>query len=149
MSTNFGNYYNPEDVEASTGFEKIPLGDYPAIATECEVVDTKDGTGKIVKFKFQIIEGDQKDRVMFKNFNIINKSEKAQAIGRSELKAFAVTVGKPHATDGAELLNIPVIIAIRDQKNNPDYQEIKEINPYGVSAPSKASPSEKPGWMKK
>jgi hypothetical protein len=71
MSGDFGNYYDTSTVEANSGFEDLPAGEYAAIATEGEIVKTKDGSGTMVKFKFQIIEGEHKDRVVFNNYNII------------------------------------------------------------------------------
>lgn len=147
MSTNFGNYYNTAEVKANAGFEDLPPGEYAAIATEGEIVDTKDGTGKLVKFKFQIIEGDKKDCVVFNNYNIINKKEEVAAIGRGQLKDFATKLGKPNATDAAELLNIPFRFTYGKQKKNPEYSEVKSIMPYGSATVSSAN-TEKPAWMK-
>lgn len=149
MSGGFGDYYNVHDVEADAGFEKLPPGGYPAIATEGAVVDTKDLTGKMVKFKFQIIEGPMKDRTLFNNYNIKNKNPQAEQIGRGQLKHFATVCNKPNATHPDELLNIPVVLVIGFQKNNPEYNEIKNIRPYGSqTAPAQTSGAEKPSWMK-
>lgn len=151
MSTDFGNYYNVNEVEANAGYESLPAGEYAAIATEGAVIDTKDGLGKMVKFQFQVIEGQRAGAVVFTNYNIINKNEQAAAIGRGQLKHFATVLGKPHATDAAELLNIPFKFTYGKQKNS-DYMEVKKIEPY-VGAVSSgqttvAQQQTKPSWMK-
>lgn len=151
MPTSFGNYYNPNDVQANEGFDKLPPGEYPAIATEGAVIDTKDRTGLMVKFKFQIIEGPMKDRTLFNNYNIKNKNPTAEQIGRGQLKHFATVCGKPNATDAAELLNIPVVLVVGVQKNNPDYNEVKNVKPYGVASgavKTAQAGTAKPSWMK-
>lgn len=145
--SNFGNYYDVNTVEAQTGFEPLPPDEYPAIAIEGDIVETKDKTGKMAKFQFQVIEGPLKDRQLFTNFNIINKNEQASAIGRAQLKNFATVCGKPHATDCKELLNIPVVLVVGVQKNNPEYNEVKNIKPHGAKASAPAA-SGKPSWVK-
>ena len=145
--SNFGNYYDVNSVEAQKGFEALPPGEYSAIAIEGDIVETKDKTGKMAKFQFQIIEGELKDRQLFTNFNIINKNEQASAIGRAQLKNFATVCGKPHATDCKELLNIPVVLVVGVQKNNPEYNEVKNIKPHGAKASTPAT-SGKPSWVK-
>jgi len=152
MSGGFGDYYNVQEVEADAGFDKLPPGEYAAIATEGAIVDTKDTTGKMVKFKFQIFEGPMKDRTLFNNYNIKNKSQQAEQIGRGQLKHFASVCGKPNATHPDELLNIPVILVVGVQKNNPEYNEVKNIKPYGTQTSftqqSATGGTAKPSWMK-
>ena len=144
--SNFGNYYDVNAVETNT----LPPGEYAAIAIEGDVVETKDKTGKMAKFQFQIIEGPLKDRQLFNNFNIVNKNEQASTIGRAQLKNFATVCGKPHATDCKELLNIPVVLVVGIQKNNPEYNEVKNIKPYGAAASTApvAASGNKPSWVK-
>jgi hypothetical protein len=137
MSANFGNYYNPNEVEANAGFEKLPDGEYSAIVKESEVVPTKDGSGQIFKATFEIIEGPCQGRTLINNYNIMNKNEQAAAIGRGQLKHLCEMCGKPHATDGAEIQNIPVVIVVGAQKNNPEYNDLKNVKKYmGVGASS-------------
>jgi hypothetical protein len=79
----------------STGnFEPVPEGVYVVRCDSAEMRDTKDGTGKFIKAKFKITGGQHANRVVFKNFNVVNKSPKAQEIGRGEVKALLLAAGK-------------------------------------------------------
>lgn len=60
-----------------------PEGEYTVTCTEAELKSTKAGTGKYIECKFI-----SEDGTVWDMFNIINNSEKAQEIGRGQLKTF-------------------------------------------------------------
>ena len=83
------------DKEQTTGeFQPIPSGTYIVRCESAEMKETKDGTGKYIKTRFKVTGGEYANRVMFKNFNVVNKSEKAQEIGRSEVKTLLKAAGR-------------------------------------------------------
>lgn len=113
--------YGLESVKAND-FEIIPAGDYPAIITECEEKDTKDGKGKRLNLKIQILDGKYQNRILFDGLNTVNASAKAQQIGRSQLKAICIAINNPSPKDSSEILNKPLIITVKvgkDQDGNP------------------------------
>lgn len=75
-------------VKVEKTFEAIPVGTYNVISDDAELKETKDGTGSYVLIKFKIITGDQEGRLLFANFNIVNKNAKATEIGVQQLKQF-------------------------------------------------------------
>lgn len=113
--------YDLANVKANE-FEVIPAGEYPAIITECEEKPTKDGTGKRLNLKVQIIDGKYQNRTLFDGMNTVNKSAMAQQIGRAQLKAICVALNKPNPKDSSELLNKALMITVKigkDQEGNP------------------------------
>ena len=103
-------------------FEVIPAGEYPAIITEIEEKPTKDGAGKRLNLKIQIIDGKYQNRTLFDGLNTVNKSAIAQQIGRAQLKSICVALNKPNPKDSSELLNKALMITIKigkDQQDNP------------------------------
>ena len=111
-----------EGIEPNKTFEVIPAGDYPAIITEFDEVDTKDGTGKRCNLKLQIIDGKFQNRTIFDGLNTTNKSAVAQQIGRQQLKSICVALNNPNPQNSSELLNKALMITVKvgtDQNGNP------------------------------
>lgn len=139
--------YSPETTEANTGFDALPAGEYPAVATEAELKDTKAGTGKYLKVTFEIIEGNGKGRKVFTNFNLVNPNQDAVQIGHAQLKEWATAAGNPNAKDTSELIHKPVVLKLTVKKDEEygDGNEVKSYKPYGAtvaqsqSAPAQAS----------
>lgn len=87
--------FDPANVEdMGDGFKIIPPQTAPVIIVESEVKPTKDGTGKILEIKNQIVEGPNVGDVVIDRLNIQNKSEVAQKIGLSQLKDICMAIGK-------------------------------------------------------
>lgn len=120
-------------------FEVIPAGEYPAILVESEEKPTKDGTGKRLNLKFQILNGQYQNRTLYGGINTHNKSDAAQKIGRSQLKALCVAVNVPDPKLSEELHNKPLMIKVavgKDQNGNPR-NEIKGYKARVVPAAAK------------
>jgi len=87
------------------------------------------------------------------NFNIVNKSEAAQRIGRQQLVAWATACGKPDANDTDKLLDKRFNAIVGIQKGTGGYKDSNTIKqflfgdaPSTSASPkeSKAAPAEKP-----
>lgn len=106
-------------------FEVIPVGEYPAIITECNEKKTKDGAGKYLSLKVQIVAGKYQNRSLYDNLNTENKSAQCQQIGRAQLKSILVALNKVTAKDSGEILNKKLTISTKigkDQNGNPQTQ---------------------------
>ena len=97
-----------------SGFEPIPAGDYKAKVVESDLKVTAAGTGKYIKLKFEIIEGEFKGRFVWTNINIINPNPVAVDIAQKELATLCRAVGKAVIQDTKELHGIPILIQIID-----------------------------------
>lgn len=69
-------------------FEIHPKGEFTATCIKAELKTTKSGSGKYIECEFTTNEGK-----VWSNFNVINESEKAQEIGRGQLKQFLKFAG--------------------------------------------------------
>ena len=131
---------NLKDVKEND-FDVLPAGEYPAILIESEQKPTKDGTGKRLNLKFQILNGRYQNRTLFDGINTHNKSEPAQKIGRSQLKALCVAVNVPDPKVSEELHNKPLVIKVvvgKDQNGNPR-NEIKGYKARVAPTPQPAA----------
>lgn len=79
----------------TTELKPLATGDYNVAVKEADLKDTASKTGQLIKVVFEILDGDFKGRKIFKNFNVLNKSAEAQAIGQSELKALMEASNAP------------------------------------------------------
>ena len=144
--------YDPTQVEADTGFQPLPAGDYPVMAVKSEVKDTKAGTGKYLSVEFEVFEGEGKGRKIFMNFNILNPNPQAQQIGQSQLKGFATACNKPNAEDSSEWHGIPVIakVVVSKSEQHGDGNNIKSFAPYqsggAVATAPATGATKKPDW---
>jgi hypothetical protein len=97
-------FFDPSQEEiVDISYEPIPKDVYRVGVIDCDVRDTQARDGRLVAVVYQVLDGHYKDRRLFHNFNIENKSEKAQKIGRGQLKQFLEAIGqtKPLANENA------------------------------------------------
>jgi hypothetical protein len=86
--------FNPANVEdMGDGFKVIPPCTVPVVIVESDVTDTKDGTGKMLVLKYQILEGPNVGDTITDRLNIQNKSDVAQKMGMSQLKNICDAIG--------------------------------------------------------
>jgi len=74
-------------------YEVIPKGLYHASLQFVQEVKTKDGTGSYIKATFKVENSPVNSRYVFHNFNIKNKSDRAQEIGIDQLNRYFKCVG--------------------------------------------------------
>lgn len=119
--------------------EVSPIGTYEPIAgtfrahvIQADVVNTKSGTGKMLKTTHEILEGEHQGRRIFTNFNIVNPNPKAQAIGRGELSALAQACGLPPGipADSSDLLGREHWIVVKIEPGSGDYGPKSEISQF-------------------
>ena len=143
---------NPEELE--TSFEPVPAGEYPVIIEDSDYIDNKNGTGKILKLTYNVIDGPLKGRKLFENLNLENASSTAEQIARKALNSICVAVGVAHIQDSIQLHGIPFKIDVR-VKDDPTYGIQNQIRKHialsgGAAAPSTqaSAPSPSPAATK-
>jgi hypothetical protein len=82
-----------DDSAKVSDFSVIPAGQYELELTEGSVEPTNDGTGKLFKHRFRVIDGEYEGRLIFGNMNLVNKSDVAANIGRGEFNALRTVTG--------------------------------------------------------
>jgi hypothetical protein len=105
---NLGLTINSEETPPSTFGQPMPKGNYIVQIVESEVVQTngEKGPGAQVVMKVEVMDGPYKGRTARGRFTLINASEQAQKIGRSDLAGIGVACGKPHYDDTTQVHNI-------------------------------------------
>lgn len=135
--TNLSGLGLQSDVKENTGeFVVMPAGKYKAVIVSDELKDTKNGNGKILQFKVQIIEGQFAGEIITDNINIINASQQAQAIGQGTLKRICNLCNVVYPpTDTAGLMGKPLEIDIKIEtftSNNTGKElQSNKIRAYG------------------
>ena len=114
--------YNVDTTQLEESFDVVPAGTYLAVIEDSDYAENKQGTGKILSLKYQIIDGPLKGRKLFENLNIENKSPQAEIIARKALNSIGLAVGVLQVKDSADLHNIPFYIDVK----------VKESEKYGM-----------------
>lgn len=140
-----------DEVEASTGSTggpPIPDGRYALQVVDSDLKDTSSG-GTMVAVTMEVHDGEYKGRKIFDNFNIINKSDVAQRIGRSQFKALYMACGFTQApSDTQELHYQPFDADVVTEpastgKDGKEYKERNKIQRYIFSEEQANSPPAK------
>lgn len=127
-----------ERVERGRDFTPIPAGTYLAQIKASEVVNTKNGGGKMLKLQFEILEGPHERRVVFDQINYVNVNPTAQLIGQQRVKAICEAVGHVGVLRDTEVLEFkPVLIRVVIKKDDTygDKNEIKDVKPANSGQP--------------
>ena len=117
--------FNAAEVD-TTSRDAIPSGTYEAVATDSETRATKNGNGMGINLTFEILsDGPAKGRKVFAWINYENQNAKAQQIGREELASRCKAVGVINLTDTAQLHNLPLMITVGLDRNDPTRNVIR------------------------
>jgi hypothetical protein len=133
------------DVNEGPSYELLPEGEYTLIGLEAEEKDTSTG-GEMIAAKFEVVGGKGNGRWIWMNFNIVNKNETAQRIGRQQLVAWATACGKPEADDTDKLLGKKFNAIVGIEKGTGGYKDRNGIKQFLFStgdAPA-SKPASKP-----
>jgi hypothetical protein len=155
-----GETYSAAELQPSQSYELLPAGWYTAIITDAELKDTKAGTGKYIKVRYDITGPSSQGRCVFGNFNISNPNPKAEEIGRQQLGDLMRALGLAAVNDTEQLLNGHLTIKIDVRPGSGDYGPQNEVKGWKSStgsmpplpasaAPAGVSGAKPPPWAKK
>jgi hypothetical protein len=95
-------------------FVCVPVGIYEAVIVADRLTDTKNGGGKLLEMKNQIIEGPFAGTIIIDRLNIRNSSAQAAAIGQGQLKRICNICGVPFPpADTSMLYGKPMLITVK------------------------------------
>jgi hypothetical protein len=132
------NGFDASQVEPADDLEPIPAGNYCAVIVESEMKPTKSGTGSYLELKFQIIEGQYTNRLLWTRLNLDNPNDTAVHMARRELSAICRAVGVMAPNDSSELHNLPCMVHVRVRKRGDTGELQNEIKGY---APRSSKPA--------
>ena len=123
--------FNAAEVQPSS-FDALPAGTYEAVIANSEAKPMKSGNGMGFNFEFEIISGDCKGRKVFSWITFEHRtSPQAQQIGREQLSALCRAVGVTQLNDTVQLHNLPLMITLGIDKNDPTRNVVKAYKPKG------------------
>ena len=133
--------YDPKQV-ADSDYDALPAGEYKAVIVESERKPTKSGGGHLLNVKFQIIDGQYKNRTVFDRFNLWNASEKAKLIAQQQFKKVCEAVNVMSPKDSSELHMKPLMIKLAVTEY--EGKERNEVKGYKAAlSGSSSQPAEK------
>jgi len=123
--------FDANDFEDMGSFDPIPKGDYLCKIVETEIKQTEARTGKYIKIKFEVIQGDFSGRFIWTNINIINPNTITVEIAKKELATLCRVIGKPGTIkDTNELHGIPLIVKVKIKPASGGYDESNAVSGY-------------------
>jgi hypothetical protein len=139
--------FNAEDIPDLKPFEPLPAGAYKVQAVGSSVDPTTAGDGTLVKYEFEVLEGEHAGALLMLRFNYENQNPKAAEIGRSQLKRLCEACGQPFGlrNDTAELHGKPFWIKIDAKPGKGQYADrlsnnFKDAKPLANATPAAAQP---------
>lgn len=127
-------------MESAGGYQPIPNGVYNATVGEVDLRNTRSGTGQYLSVQLDILDEPYDRRKVWANLNIVNPSEKAQAIGRSQLKAMALSAGITELQDTDDLIGAIVKVVLGIDKEDSTRNVVKGFEYSEEAAPAKTAP---------
>lgn len=100
-------------VEPAQPLEVIPPGKYVAHIVKSELQATKDGTGQMIWWELDILDGQFKGRKLWDRLNVVNSNPQAQEIALRALKAAQVACGLPVVRDTEELHFKAMLVTVK------------------------------------
>jgi len=138
----FGFDVSEVEINAPVSRDPIPDGTYTLRAIEAEEKSTSSG-GTMIVVKYEVVGGDYNGRWLWNNFNVVNKSEKAQNIARQQLVAWATACGKPEADDTDKLIDKKFNAVVSIEKGTGGYSDRNTIRSFltGEAKADKPAPA--------
>jgi len=143
---------NPDVPESGGDFVVLPPGKYQAVIIGDTLKDTKAGTGKILEVRLQIQDrGEFYGTEIIDRLNIINPSEKAQAIGQGVLKRICNLTGAPFPPpDTRKCYGKPMTITVKIEEfeSNNSGKMLQSNKVTGYAKAGKSTPPPAPAVKK-
>lgn len=130
--------FNAQNFDPTQGVGGLPIGRHPVIISSSEVKATKANDGGYLQLDLSIIDGPQKGTVGAYRINLYNASQQAVDIANRQMSAISHVTGVFMIQDTVQLHNIPFIIEVGPQKNDPQYTEVKKVFDINGNEPGKA-----------
>ena len=152
--------FNVDSMPVGNGnFDPLPEGWYTATISGAELKSTKAGDGEYIAVKYTVTGPTHQGRVVFGNLNIKNPSQKAEEIGRQQLREVMLAIGLPKVRDTDQLIGGQLSIKLSVRTGEYAGNEVKRYKAiggapalaqaYAAPAPNSAPAKSAPPWAKK
>ena len=130
--------FNANNFDPTQRVDGLPIGKHPVIIQSSDVKATKANDGGYLQLDLLIIDGPQKGTVGAYRINLYNASQQAVDIANRQMSAISHVTGVFMIQDTAQLHNIPFVVEVGPQKNDPQYTEVKKVYDIHGNEPGKA-----------
>ena len=146
--------------QSERSYDLVAPGWYPAVIKNAEVKTTREGSGKYIALRFDIMGDKSAGRVVFANINIRNPNPKAEEIGVQQLGEIMRSTGLTKVVDTDQLIGLQLQIKV-DIRKSEQYGDSNEVKGYkaisaaatisiGKTEPAPTPATENvPPWKKK
>lgn len=144
FSFNYKEVDKSEVVEMGSFSTPVPPGKYLAMVIDSEIKDTQSG-GEMLSLTFEIVQGEQKNRKLWHNFNI--KHEKPDVVKRAngELIALCSALDVVVKTSTSELHDKILCIEVKHRKETYKGEATVRANIVGFHPESEYKPEDVTG----
>ena len=138
-----GQTFSASEAPAQTDYSPIPAGWYNARITEADLKDTKAGTGKYIKVRYDVTSGPHAGRVVFGMVTVRNPNAKAEEIGRQQIGKMCRALGLETVSDTDQLVGGEMLIKVTIRQSE-EYGDSNEVRDWKAAAPAASAPSTPP-----
>jgi hypothetical protein len=153
MSDFFEQLNNKMDNLGEQEYSLIPDGWYTATIKDVNIKPTKDGTGKIMNFRFDITGPSHSNRVVFAGLNVQNRNPQTEEMAQRDLKAIRTALGMSMIKNTEQLIGKNLKIKVGVQKGSGDYPDKNTPKSYaaieGSQMPTASQSKPKAPWETK
>lgn len=127
------NQYDPSQSAGA-----LPIGKHPVIIDSSEVKANKNNDGGYLQLNLRITDGPQAGSSGAYRLNLYHSNQQTVEIAHRQLSAICHVTGVFQVTDSSQLHNIPFIVEVGPQKNDPQYTEVKKVFDANGNEPGRA-----------
>lgn len=129
--------FNANNFDPTQGVGGLPIGRHPVIIESSEVKANKANDGGYLQLNLKIIDGPQAGTVGAYRLNLYHSNPQTVEIANRQLSAISHVTGVFMIQDSAQLHNIPFMVEVGPQKNDPQYTEVKKVFDAAGNEPGK------------
>lgn len=130
--------FNAQQFDPTQGVGSLPIGKHPVIVESSEVKANKNNDGGYLQLNLRIIDGPQQGTTGAYRLNLYHANQQTVEIAHRQLSAICHVVGVYMVSDSSQLHNLPFLIEVGPQKNDPTYTEVKKVFDMNGNEPGKA-----------
>jgi hypothetical protein len=122
--------FKPSEVPEDEGFTIIPAGTYSAQIIQSEMKDTKQGNGKFLELRIQLLDAPYTGRLVFERLNLVNTNETAVKIAQRTLADICEACDIVELEDSEELHGIELMVKLVVEPAKGDWPESNKVKKY-------------------
>lgn len=130
--------FNAQQYDPTQGVGSLPIGKHPVIVESSEVKANKANDGGYLQLNLRIIDGPQQGTTGAYRLNLYHSKQQTVEIAHRQLSAICHVIGVFQVTDSSQLHNLPFLIEVGPQRNDPQYTEVKKVFDMNGNEPGKA-----------